>query len=164
MPKRFSKILETEPNNSFALYNIGVVYFKTGRLTEAAEALKKSVTIDSRDVKSRYQLAVVYEDLKQVEAAIMEYERVVSSGVDTEDVNKAKEKLEILKRHMTRKKGVESIALLLESGDIKGAIEETETLISKEERNEEAHLMLGRIYMRQGELDKAINSIKRQSA
>ena len=158
------KILKIEPDNSFGLYNLGVVYFKTGRREDAIGVLKKSLELTPRDVKTRYQLAVVYHELERIDDAIAEYDRAAASESDIEEVKMARDKAEMLKKYVTAKKGAERIDVLLESGDIEAALKEAEAILSKEERNPEAHFMLGRIYMRKVAMEKSVASLKRAIA
>ena len=157
----YRKILEKQPENSYALYNMGVAYYKTERLEEALTVLKKSIEINPQDIMTRFQLAAVYDKMTKIEEAVAEYERVAASESDREEVKNARDRLDILKKYAEVKEGAGRIQLLIEGGDVEEALKEVEKLLVEDDRNANAHLLLGRVQMKKGDTDKAFSSIKK---
>lgn len=157
----YKKILEMEPANSFALYNLGVTYYKSDRLDDALDALKKSIEINPKDLITRFQLATVYDKMGKFDEALTQYEIVAALELDREEVKNARDRLDILKRYAAVKEGAGRIELLIESGDVEAALKEVERLLSEDDRNEGAHLLLARIQVKTGDLDKAFVTVKK---
>ncbi len=157
----YKKILAIEPSNSFALYNLGVAYYKTERLDEALDVLKRSVDINPKDLMTRFQLATVYDKMGKYEEAAAEYAIVAASELDRDEVKNARDRLDILKRYAAVKEGAGRIELLIEGGDVEEALKEVEKLLSEDDRNEGAHLLLGRIHVKKGDIDKAFATVRK---
>lgn len=57
---KYEQIIQAEPNNLFALSNLGVIRFRQDKLDEAAKHLSAALAIDSQDAFSLSVLGVVY--------------------------------------------------------------------------------------------------------
>lgn len=79
--KLFQQMLEKDPNNVFALSNLGVVYFKTNRNTKAEEVLTRAIEVDSQDAFSYETLGIVYFKEGKIDEAI----EVLSKSLAIED-------------------------------------------------------------------------------
>ncbi len=157
----YKKIQAVEPANSYALYNLGVSYFKTERYEEALGVLKQSIEINPEDMMTRFQLASVYDKMGKYEEAVAEYARVAASGSDREEVKNARDRLDTLKRYVEVKEGSGRIELLIEGGDVEAALREVEMLLVHDDRNEGAHLLLARIQLKKGDVQKAFGSVNK---
>ncbi len=66
----YEKILAEEPNNIYALSNLGVVRFRSGRLKAAELTFKKAIAIDDTDSFSHSTLGIVYYRQGQLDEAV----------------------------------------------------------------------------------------------
>ena len=66
----FEKLLEREPENLFALSNLGVVRFRMGKFKQAEKALLKAVEADPEDSFSYETLGIVYYSQGKLDEAI----------------------------------------------------------------------------------------------
>ena len=63
----FKKVIELDPNNSLALYNIGHLYKKKLETIKAEEYLSKSLDLDSNFIKTYDDLFDLYDQSNQIE-------------------------------------------------------------------------------------------------
>lgn len=75
---KYDAILKTEPNNIFALSNLGVIRFRQERLGEAETLLNKALDIDPTDAFSRSVLGIIYYKQGSYDEAISELTRSIA--------------------------------------------------------------------------------------
>ncbi len=66
----FEKVVDKDPDNVYALSNLGVVRFKLQKFAEAEKVLKKAVEIDPKDAFSFETLGIVYFSQGKIDDAI----------------------------------------------------------------------------------------------
>jgi len=67
-----AKVLQS-PNDGEALRDLGVIYFQTNQFLQAAEYLKRSISVSSGDPKTRFYYGMALEYLDNKEAALAVY-------------------------------------------------------------------------------------------
>ena len=152
------KVLEIEPRNSFVYFNLGVIYTKKKMYADAIGALNRAIAIYPKYVEAYYQLGVVYDDQSKFDEAIAEYEAAVAIGrEDVEETKKARERLKLLKEVVMTKEVGEKVRVLMEGGDLEGALREAEKIVAVT-KNENDLLIYGQLYLSRKEFDKAIEA------
>jgi Tfp pilus assembly protein PilF len=68
--KLFAEVVEEDPDNVYALSNLGVVRFKLQKFPEAEEVLEKAVELDPQDAFSYETLGIVYFSQGKIDDAI----------------------------------------------------------------------------------------------
>ena len=76
----WSYVIEKEPGVPFAFNNIGIAFFKKGRMDEAIQAYQSSVRLDARYVKAHLNLGNAYAKKGLRDKALEEYQIV--AGLD----------------------------------------------------------------------------------
>ncbi|MBV9463794.1 MAG: tetratricopeptide repeat protein [Verrucomicrobiae bacterium] len=75
---KYEEILKSDPNNIFALSNLGVIRFRQDRLGEAETLLNKALDIDPTDAFSRSVLGIIYYKQGNYDGAISELTRSIA--------------------------------------------------------------------------------------
>lgn len=75
---KYEAILKDEPNNIFALSNLGVIRFRQDRLGEAETLLNKALDLDPTDAFSRSVLGIIYYKQGSYDEAISELTRSIA--------------------------------------------------------------------------------------
>ncbi|HSN88478.1 MAG TPA: tetratricopeptide repeat protein, partial [Thermoanaerobaculia bacterium] len=65
----YRRVLELQPDDATAAYNLGVALQDLGRLRDAVSAYETALEIDRSLADAHYNLAGIYEDLGEPEAA-----------------------------------------------------------------------------------------------
>ena len=155
------KIIEAEPANSFAYFNLGVIYTRKKMYDEAVAALKRAIEISPKYVEAHYQMGVAYDDQGRFEEAILSYETAAAIGKeDVEETRKASVRLRVLKELIMTKEASERVRVLMNAGDMEGALREAEKLVAVT-KNEKNLLALGQVYLSRKEFDRAIEAFDR---
>lgn len=68
--KAYEKILAKAPNNLYALSNMGVVRFRSGKLQLAEETFKKAIAIAPEDAFSHCTLGIIYYSAAKYDEAV----------------------------------------------------------------------------------------------
>ena len=146
-------------------YNLGLAKAQVRDLTGAIDALKTSLKINKSNIKARNLLGLCYFEMGEVALAIKEW--VISlnlkpdKNVATVYLKKVKfnpNKLEQL--NQAAKKYNFSLEKLREGGDDVALIQ-LKKVISMNPRFVKAFLLLGLLYMKKGEYDKAAKTIRK---
>lgn len=66
------------PNDIGALFQLGLLYYKSNRLQESEAVLKKAVLINPNYSNARYFLGLIYNKAKKTSDAILEFEKISS--------------------------------------------------------------------------------------
>ncbi len=74
----FKQSIEYDPDNAYALHNLGVLYHELGDIQEAEKILLRSIESDENYAKAYYSLALIYYDNKEYAKAISMLDEVVS--------------------------------------------------------------------------------------
>jgi tetratricopeptide (TPR) repeat protein len=77
----YEDILEDDPNNKFAHYNLGLIAQSQGRTDEAIAAYERAIKIDPKFVAPLFNLAVIHTESRPDEAIEL-YRRVIASEPD----------------------------------------------------------------------------------
>ncbi len=75
--KIYESILAAEPDNLYALSNLGVTRFRSGKLKAAEEALRRAVNVAPNDVFSHCTLGFVYYSQARYDDAIESLRRAI---------------------------------------------------------------------------------------
>jgi Flp pilus assembly protein TadD len=67
--------LALDPAQSDALANLGTMYLKEARFTEAAATLEKAIAVDGNDWQLRHMLGIAYEQAGELHKALAAYEK-----------------------------------------------------------------------------------------
>ncbi len=70
--KQYQEILAKNPNNLYALSNLGVVFFRNGKLKAAELTLKKTLALAPRDEFTHTTLGIVYYQQNKFDEALSE--------------------------------------------------------------------------------------------
>jgi Flp pilus assembly protein TadD len=76
--KLYERILAKAPNNLYALSNLGVVRFRSGKLKLAEEAFKKAIAIAPEDAFSHCTLGIVYYSQGKYDDAVNELTKALA--------------------------------------------------------------------------------------
>lgn len=72
----FQELVEQNPNDPQALFNLGSAYFVMGQWDESAKELERAVARDPKHLDSRYYLGLIYARRGEREKARQELEYV----------------------------------------------------------------------------------------
>jgi len=75
--KQYQTILEKDPNNLDALSNLGVVYFRTGKIGTAESTLKKALAIAPNDASVLTTLGIVHYRQSRFDEALKELRKAI---------------------------------------------------------------------------------------
>lgn len=75
--KQYQTILENDPNNVDALSNLGVVYFRTGKIGTAESTLKKALAIAPNDASVLTTLGIVHYRQSRFDEALKELRKAI---------------------------------------------------------------------------------------
>ncbi len=78
----FERYAQDRPENGWGYYMLGLSRWKTGNLEGAEEALRQSISLDSKHAKSRINLARVLIDLDRAEEALGPIRSVLEAEPD----------------------------------------------------------------------------------
>ncbi len=156
-----SKLQETEPDNPFVHYNLGVIYLNKKMYSESIASLERAIELYPEYVNAFYQLAVVYDDIGRYDKAMMQYEAVVKMGKEgVEETQKAAERLKLLKELTITKEVAASVRELMEAGKYEESVIEAERILTVKE-DEETLFTLGKIYLLMKNYEKVIGTFDR---
>jgi len=85
--KEYTSLLEREPENPRVHYSMGIVYAKTGRLNEAADAFKRAIALEPQFKEAVFNLANICEGLGEKERARELYTQVLSMPGATKELD-----------------------------------------------------------------------------
>lgn len=146
-------------------YNLGLAKAQVRDITGAISALKTSLKVNKSNIKARNLLGLCYFEMGEVAIAIKEW--VISlnlkpdKNVATVYLKKVKfnpNKLEQL--NQAAKKYNFSLEKLKEGGDDVALIQ-LKKVVGMNPRFVKAHLLLGLLYMKKGDMDKAAKTIRK---
>lgn len=73
----FKKILEIEPKNYKALYNLGIAYFNLGQIENALQAYNEATTIKPDYKHCYYNIGLIYETKHDLKRALIYYDKAL---------------------------------------------------------------------------------------
>ena len=76
--KIFEKMIEIEPENYRALYNLGITYFNLGKMEKALESYNKALKIKTDYKFCYYNIGYLYENAGEIERALEFYEKALN--------------------------------------------------------------------------------------
>jgi superkiller protein 3 len=82
--KAYEKVIEIEPNNNWAHYNMGLAYYGLGKFKKAIEAYEKAIDIKP-DEEAYHNMGIAYIMLNEkvsFEDAIKAYEKAIEINPD----------------------------------------------------------------------------------
>lgn len=83
-------VREAEPDNTDALVNLGIAYFRLGRVEEARDALLRAIQLDDKRVETYVNLALCHERLRQPTLALDYAEQAEELAPESADVHYAR--------------------------------------------------------------------------
>ena len=75
--KYFNKILEIDPNNYRAIYNIGIAHFNMGDMNNAMKAYNNAIRIKSDYKHCYYNIGLIYEVNENLKEALKFYKKAL---------------------------------------------------------------------------------------
>jgi len=98
-------ILKIDPDHAEANYQLGRLYVRRSDLKNAVLFFKKSVSANPDSFKARSNLALVYERLHRIDAALNEYSAVISIAPSSKEGRRALKRLRLIvgKRYIRAK-------------------------------------------------------------
>lgn len=159
--KETMAIIEIEPRNPNALFNLGLIQHNLKAEEEAIDALKKAIEIDPEFQKGYFELAVIYDDLSRTEDALNTYEKVVTLGTKSPEAEKAMERAGILRQIIEAKEKSSSVKELLITKDIEGAIREIEGILLVKKDDPKLYVTLVSLYLQKGRLKEAASAMEK---
>ena len=133
----YNKILETNPNHSPTLNNLGVIFKKLGEYQKAISCFEKVIKINPKYSGVYFNFGNTFKELKEYQKAISYYEK----------------EIEINPNHTAAYNNLGVIFKIL--GKIQKAKDYYEKAIAINPNYAEAHNNLGTIYLESGDLQKA---------
>jgi len=76
------KIVELNPKNEVALYNLAIMYDRLGRLEEAAQTLNETLTLKPDYTHAWFNLGIVYDKLKKHAEAVEAFKKYTALAPD----------------------------------------------------------------------------------
>jgi len=73
----FSKIIEINPRNYRALYNLGISYYNLGENQKALDNYSKALSIKPDYKYCHYNIGLIYEDMDKLNKALESYEKAL---------------------------------------------------------------------------------------
>jgi tetratricopeptide (TPR) repeat protein len=137
----YQAFLEREPENQQALLLLGTFYARHKRYGEAEKILDRLLSIDSNSADGHQYLARLYRELKLFDRAIEHYQKALSLRWST-----------LL--------AMETADLLESEGKYEDAVALYQKIIEEDELNEHARAQLADIYLKTGQVDKAISVLE----
>ena len=180
---------DTAPDDSAVRYNYAYALFLTGKYAEAADQFRAVLTREPRDGQALFLLAKALERANQTEAAanadnearryLPSYATVQSAWLKSQSIAEVplrlSQKFDLPDYIETEKLQTAAVAEpvgasaqdslakakeLYQAGSDDDALAELNRALMVEPMNAEAHLMIGRIYQRRGDLQRAVSSLK----
>ena len=124
--KYFKRIIEIDPNNYRAYYNLGIAYFDLNRFEEALNSYKIAISIKPDYKHTYYNIGLLHEETENLEKAVEAYEKALKIDPDYIYAMHALKVVRLnLKTHMTAKSKTQGI---------KDTIEKLKSLLSMSKR------------------------------
>ncbi|VVH65315.1 hypothetical protein BSPLISOX_2021, partial [uncultured Gammaproteobacteria bacterium] len=80
--KAYEKVIEIEPNNNWAHYNMGLAYYGLGKFKEAIKAYEKVIEIEPNNNWAHHNIGFAYAQLNEFEKAIKAYKKAIEIKPD----------------------------------------------------------------------------------
>jgi len=133
----FQSVLRQEPGNIAALSNLGVIYSRTNRADQAISVYRRALQLSPDDKAILLNLGLVYLRLEDHARALPLFERVVT--IDPQNLQ-ARQLLAVCRAY---------------TGQVAPAIRDLEALRSTSPRDENVLFLLGFVYLKSNDPDKA---------
>ncbi|MFL6229238.1 MAG: tetratricopeptide repeat protein, partial [Pyrinomonadaceae bacterium] len=176
---------ETEPEDATVLYNYSYALFLSGKFAEAADGLRNLITLKPRDGEILFLYAKALERAGQTEAATAAdnearrylgkpYAQYQTEWQKSQTVAgvplRLAQRFDVAQSIEIKAPPVETAAnaqdlmekarKLYAAGQDDEVLPELNRVLMIEPMNAEAHLYIGRVYQRRGDLQRAISSLK----
>lgn len=159
--KETRAIIEVEPNNPNALFNLGLILHNLKEDEPAIEALKKAVNSDPKFQKAYYQLGVIYDEAAKRDDALDAYKHVVDIDAKSEEGKKAKERIDSLMVFVTAEEKVAGIKEFMEKGDVESAIREVDGIIRIKGEDPYLYTTLASLYLKLARIKDAVFALEK---
>ena len=73
----FSQVVQIDPNDAVAYYNLGIVLDYQGKLDDAASSLQRAIQLDPNDAKAYYSLGIVLGRQGKLDDAVASYQQAI---------------------------------------------------------------------------------------
>lgn len=90
------EVIEKEPNNQLAIFNLGVLSMQSGQFDKAVSRFEKLRTLVDDDTQTAFYLGICYKELKNKEKAVELFQYVLKNTNDEEIRNTVKPYLDDL--------------------------------------------------------------------
>jgi Flp pilus assembly protein TadD len=87
------EVLEEDPNNELAVYNMGMLAINSGQLNKAIERFEKLKILDPENPEAHFYLGYCFFELGNKESAKAHFKKVLELGISGELVDSSEEYL-----------------------------------------------------------------------
>lgn len=87
------EVLEEDPNNELAIYNMGMFAINSGQLDKAIERFEKLKQLDLNNPEANFYLAYCFYELGKIDSAKIYFQKVLELGIDGDLLDSSKEYL-----------------------------------------------------------------------
>lgn len=168
----WTKVMEHDPTNATARYNVGTMYLERGQPREAAELFKRAIEVRPDHAKAHHNLGAAYSALGLRDEATREFEIAVElepryglgyaklglTALKAGNVAEARRQFDAALRVAPNDSAAHSgmASLLLETGKLDDAIRHAQRAIDSDPNDANAQNVLGAALARQQRFTEAI--------
>lgn len=87
------EVLEEDPNNELAIYNLGMLAINSGQLDKAIERFEKLKQLDLKNPEANFYLAYCFYELDKKDSAEIYFQKVLEIGINEDLLDSSKEYL-----------------------------------------------------------------------
>lgn len=87
------EVLEEDPNNELAIYNLGMLAINSGQLDKAIERFEKLKQLDLNNPEANFYLAYCFYELDKKDSAEIYFQKVLEIGINGDLLDSSKEYL-----------------------------------------------------------------------
>jgi tetratricopeptide (TPR) repeat protein len=147
--EKFTKIIELEPSNSRALYNLGYSYRQAGDIDKAIEYSRKAADADPKQLGVHQNLGYAYEKKGEMDLASAEFEK--------ELLNHPEEpKLASLSARLAK--------IYLDKGLMDEAFDAANRAVKLAPKDAANHAIMAQVHMKNKAYDSAVASLQQAAA
>lgn len=87
------EVLEEDPNNELAIYNMGMLAINSGQLSKAIERFEKLMQLDPENPEAHFYLGYCFFELGKLDSAKIYFQKVLELGISGDLVESSEEYL-----------------------------------------------------------------------
>lgn len=144
--EKFQKVIDIEPKNVKALYNLGLAYRMIGNKGKAVEYSLKAVEADPNQPYVHQNLGFAYEDSGEIEKAMLEFEEELKRWPEDKNLAEIAAKLAVLR---------------IERGLLEEAFDAANHAIKLQPDKPSNYAILARVHLKNKAYDQAIEALQK---